>query len=305
MPRCDPAPWRGPVTAERVGFEPTRRFNPPTRFPSELLKPLGHLSGPMQSRSGAWSIRSLHGMGRLSRGEIHSDWRERIAGGAEAGGPRRRFHLSGHRPRRLRRRRRRDPRRGVRRLLEGPQGRRRQRDPHPDADPAGRRGRRPLRRQVQAVERRLRRRFAAALGKPIVTLHDPDTTTPSRRSTAPRWRLRRPPSRSSTSCATCSTASCPPAPPEWPATCGCSARVRSPARCALPPSRPGSSLRLRSSFVDDGSPEQPVELPGGDSRREMKLDARRPSRARRSRSAGSARISAIASASASTSPSGR
>ncbi len=31
--------------AERVGFEPTRRFNPPTRFPSELLKPLGHLSG--------------------------------------------------------------------------------------------------------------------------------------------------------------------------------------------------------------------------------------------------------------------
>jgi hypothetical protein len=27
-----------------VGFEPTRRFNPPTRFPSELLKPLGHLS---------------------------------------------------------------------------------------------------------------------------------------------------------------------------------------------------------------------------------------------------------------------
>ena len=45
MPRCVPASWRGPVTAERVGFEPTRRFNPPTRFPSELLKPLGHLSG--------------------------------------------------------------------------------------------------------------------------------------------------------------------------------------------------------------------------------------------------------------------
>jgi hypothetical protein len=32
--------------AERVGFEPTRRFDPPTRFPVAHLKPLGHLSEP-------------------------------------------------------------------------------------------------------------------------------------------------------------------------------------------------------------------------------------------------------------------
>jgi hypothetical protein len=32
------------LTAERVGFEPTRRNNPPTRFPVVHLKPLGHLS---------------------------------------------------------------------------------------------------------------------------------------------------------------------------------------------------------------------------------------------------------------------
>ena len=32
-------------SAERVGFEPTRRVTPPTRFPVALLKPLGHLSG--------------------------------------------------------------------------------------------------------------------------------------------------------------------------------------------------------------------------------------------------------------------
>ena len=30
--------------AERVGFEPTRQFDPPTRFPVVHLKPLGHLS---------------------------------------------------------------------------------------------------------------------------------------------------------------------------------------------------------------------------------------------------------------------
>ena len=30
--------------AERVGFEPTVRHSPHTRFPSVLLKPLGHLS---------------------------------------------------------------------------------------------------------------------------------------------------------------------------------------------------------------------------------------------------------------------
>ena len=28
-----------------MGFEPTRREIPPTRFPIALLKPLGHLSG--------------------------------------------------------------------------------------------------------------------------------------------------------------------------------------------------------------------------------------------------------------------
>ena len=51
-------------------------------------------------------------------------------------------------------------------------------------------------------------------------------------------------------------------------------RVRSPARCALPPSRPSSSLRSRPSFVDEGTPEQPVELSGGDSR--ARNDARHP-----------------------------
>ena len=30
--------------AERVGFEPTRGFNPPTRLAGECLQPLGHLS---------------------------------------------------------------------------------------------------------------------------------------------------------------------------------------------------------------------------------------------------------------------
>ena len=35
----------GVGSAERVGFEPTRRFDPPTRFPVAHLKPLGHLSG--------------------------------------------------------------------------------------------------------------------------------------------------------------------------------------------------------------------------------------------------------------------
>ncbi len=33
------------LSTERVGFEPTRREIPPTRFPIALLKPLGHLSG--------------------------------------------------------------------------------------------------------------------------------------------------------------------------------------------------------------------------------------------------------------------
>ena len=39
--RAWPAPSRG---TERVGFEPTRQFDPPTRFPVVHLKPLGHLS---------------------------------------------------------------------------------------------------------------------------------------------------------------------------------------------------------------------------------------------------------------------
>ncbi len=33
------------LKTERVGFEPTRQFDPPTRFPVVHLKPLGHLSG--------------------------------------------------------------------------------------------------------------------------------------------------------------------------------------------------------------------------------------------------------------------
>ena len=32
------------LQTERVGFEPTRQFDPPTRFPVVHLKPLGHLS---------------------------------------------------------------------------------------------------------------------------------------------------------------------------------------------------------------------------------------------------------------------
>src|SRR5204863_5349184 len=38
--------------AERVGFEPTRRFDPPTRFPVAHLKPLGHLSGRHDDSAG-------------------------------------------------------------------------------------------------------------------------------------------------------------------------------------------------------------------------------------------------------------
>ena len=65
--------------------------------------------------------------------------------------------LARHRPRRLGRRRRRDPRRRGRCFLEGPQGRGRQRDPHPDPDSCRRCRRRSLRGEVQAVERRVRR----------------------------------------------------------------------------------------------------------------------------------------------------
>src|SRR5215210_8948253 len=36
---------RTPAETERVGFEPTRQREPPTRFPVVHLKPLGHLSG--------------------------------------------------------------------------------------------------------------------------------------------------------------------------------------------------------------------------------------------------------------------
>src|SRR5437870_5093871 len=38
---------------ERVGFEPTRRNDPPTRFPVAHLKPLGHLSGAGMTIAGA------------------------------------------------------------------------------------------------------------------------------------------------------------------------------------------------------------------------------------------------------------
>src|SRR5213079_1367439 len=41
-----------PRLAERVGFEPTRRYDPPTRFPVAHLKPLGHLSGRHDDSAG-------------------------------------------------------------------------------------------------------------------------------------------------------------------------------------------------------------------------------------------------------------
>ena len=92
-------------------------------------------------------------------GEIHTDWRERIAQGiADAGldvdadGP-------GHRPRGERRLRRRDPRRRGAAVLEGPRRRGRERDPDADADRARGRRRRPLRRAVPPVERGVRRRL--------------------------------------------------------------------------------------------------------------------------------------------------
>src|SRR5687768_5826667 len=49
-------------SAERVGFEPTRQFDPPTRFPVVHLKPLGHLSGAGPSL--AW-VRRLTGPSRV------------------------------------------------------------------------------------------------------------------------------------------------------------------------------------------------------------------------------------------------
>ena len=79
--------------------------------------------------------------------------------GVKEAGPAGRAAGAGHRPRRLRRRRGRHPRPRGRGLLEGPQGRRRQRRSHPDAAAPRRRGRRPLRRQVPAVERRVRGRL--------------------------------------------------------------------------------------------------------------------------------------------------
>src|SRR5436190_23356491 len=36
--------FRGAEKAERLGFEPRREFDPPTRVPGVLLNPLGHRS---------------------------------------------------------------------------------------------------------------------------------------------------------------------------------------------------------------------------------------------------------------------
>ena len=104
-----------------------------------------------ENGSGTWSV--------YLSGEIHSDWRERIAEGVrEAGLPVELLApVTDH---------------GASDdvgvdilgpeqdgLLEGPQGRRGQRGPHPDAAAPRRRRRRPLRRQVPPVERRLRGRL--------------------------------------------------------------------------------------------------------------------------------------------------
>ena len=136
----------------------------PSDRPYPSRKRLSRINPPI-----AWNV--------YLSGEIHSDWREQIAEGAKEAGLDVAFSspvtdhgasddvgvavLGG----------------GVRGILEGPQGRRGERDPHPDADSPGRRGGGPVRRQVQAVwNAAFDAGFAAALGKPIITLHNPDTT---------------------------------------------------------------------------------------------------------------------------------
>ena len=52
-----------------MGFEPTRRLSPPTRFPVAHLKPLGHLSkGGSKLRLRAWSCAASFARLRTSRG---------------------------------------------------------------------------------------------------------------------------------------------------------------------------------------------------------------------------------------------
>ena len=107
-------------------------------------------------------------------GEIHSDWRERIEAGTREAGPAGLLLGAGHRPRRLRRRRHRHPGRGGGLLLARPQG-------------AGVNAIRTqtLIRAADLVVVRFGDKyrqwnaafdagFAAALGKPVVTLHDPE-----------------------------------------------------------------------------------------------------------------------------------
>jgi YtoQ family protein len=85
----------GDLRAERVGFEPTRRYDPPTRFPVAHLKPLGHLSeavdhsGHPLAETVALKIKPMAVDGTWNvylSGEIHSDWRQRIADGLRDAG---------------------------------------------------------------------------------------------------------------------------------------------------------------------------------------------------------------------------
>ena len=129
-------------------------------------------------------------------GEIHSDWRQRIADGVrDAGLPAELLapvtdHAASddvgaeH------------PGRGGRAVLARPQGRRRQRGPYPDAPSPRGRGRGALRRQVQAVERRVRGglRGGARKADRHASRRRPRPTR-SRRSTGRRWPSPRRPSR--------------------------------------------------------------------------------------------------------------
>ena len=140
---------------------------------------------------GTWSV--------YLSGEIHSDWRERIAEGVEkAGLPVKLLSpvtdhaasddvgvdILGAR---------------VGGLLEGPQGRRRNavrtQTLLRSADVVVVRFGDKYRQWNAAFEAG----YAAALGKPLSPSTTPSSPTRSRRSTAPRWRRRRPPSRSSRS----------------------------------------------------------------------------------------------------------
>ncbi len=59
--------------AERGGFEPPVGFNTHTRFPSELLKPHGHLSvGKKTNRGGAGTSRGVRPDGDGGEGGIRT-----------------------------------------------------------------------------------------------------------------------------------------------------------------------------------------------------------------------------------------